>query len=74
MPPAIRRTASAAPDGPSAAVRRVAVLVESSQAVGRGILAGVRRAGRAAGWSLEIETDRLGGMPPPWFRRWLGAW
>lgn len=72
MPPAIRRTASAAPDGPSAAVRRVAVLVESSHAVGRGILAGVRRAGRAAGWSLEIETDRLGGMPPPWFRRWKG--
>ena len=72
MPPATRRKAPAGPIGPPAAVRRVAVLVESSHAVGRGILAGVRRAARAAGWSLDIETVRLGSMPPPWFRRWEG--
>lgn len=72
MPPATRRKAPAGPIGPPAAVRRVAVLVESSYAVGRGILAGVRRAAHAAGWSLDIETDRLGAMPPPWFRRWEG--
>ena len=72
MPPATRRKASAGPIGPPAAVRRVAVLVESSQSVGRGILAGVRRAARASGWSLEIEAARLGDMPPPWFRRWQG--
>ena len=72
MPPATRRKASAGPIGPAAAVHRVAVLVESSHAVGRGILAGVRRAARVAGWSLDLETDRLGAMPPAWFRRWQG--
>lgn len=72
MPPATRRKASAAHDGPPVAVRRVAVLVESSHAVGRGILAGVRRAARAAGWSLDLESARSGEMPPPWFRRWEG--
>ena len=72
MHPATRKKAPAPQPGPQATLCRVAVLVDSSDAVGRGILAGVRRAARAAEWSLDIEPARLGEMPPPWFRRWDG--
>ncbi len=58
--------------GLPAGARRVAVLVESSHAVGRGIVAGISRAARPAGWSLELESGRLGEGTPPWFRRWRG--
>lgn len=50
---------------------RIALLVETSRAYGRGILRGVIRFQREHGpWSVYFKPQGLGAPPP----RWLGSW
>jgi LacI family transcriptional regulator len=54
-------------------IPRVAVLIETSRAYGRGLLEGVARYIREQGpWSLYFKPQGLGEPPPPWLRRWDG--
>ena len=54
-------------------MRRVAVLIESSRAYGRGLLRGVARYNREHGhWSVYLQPHGLDDPPPPWLRRWRG--
>src|SRR5437763_16329642 len=54
-------------------MRRVAVLIESSRAYGRGLLRGVARYNREHGhWSVYIQPHGLDDPPPPWLKRWRG--
>lgn len=53
--------------------RRVAVLVETSKAFGRGILRGVRRYIQShSSWAIWIEERGLDDPPGPWLREWDG--
>lgn len=52
---------------------RVAVLIETSRAYGRGLLEGVAEYIHAHGpWSIYFRPQALGEPPPPWLRRWQG--
>jgi LacI family transcriptional regulator len=52
---------------------RVALIVESSIAYGRGILRGIARYLREHGtWSIFLEQRELGAELPGWIRRWDG--
>jgi LacI family transcriptional regulator len=52
---------------------RVALLVESSRAYGRGLLHGIAEYVRLHGpWSIYLAERGLGDAPPPWLRRWDG--
>jgi LacI family transcriptional regulator len=54
-------------------MRRVAVLIESSRAYGRGLLRGVGRYNREHGhWSIYLQPHGLDHPPPPWLKRWRG--
>ncbi len=54
-------------------MRRVAVLIETSRAYGRGLLRGVARYNREHGhWSVYIQPHGLDDPPPPWLKRWRG--
>jgi LacI family transcriptional regulator len=54
-------------------MRRVAVLIESSRAYGRGLLRGVARYNREHGhWSVYLQPHGLDDPPPPWLKRWRG--
>jgi len=54
-------------------VRRVAVLIETSRAYGRGLLEGVARYIRERGpWSIYFKPQGLGEPPPPWLKHWDG--
>lgn len=54
-------------------MRRVAVLIESSRAYGRGLLRGVARYNREHGhWSVYLQPHGLDHPPPPWLKRWRG--
>jgi len=52
---------------------KVALLVETSLSVGRGILAGVRDyVSKHGPWSIYFYPQGLGHDPPPWFKDWKG--
>jgi LacI family transcriptional regulator len=54
-------------------MRRVAVLIESSRAYGRGLLRGVARYNREHGhWSVYLQPQGLDHPPPRWLKRWRG--
>lgn len=52
---------------------RVAVLIESSRAFGRGLIEGIARYSRLHGpWSMYFEPHELGVAPPGWLKDWTG--
>jgi LacI family transcriptional regulator len=52
---------------------RVAVLIESSRALGRGIIEGIASYSRLHGpWSMYFEPQGLGAAPPDWLSTWDG--
>ena len=54
-------------------IRRVAVLIETSRAYGRGLLEGVASYICERGpWSLYFKPQGLGEPPPPWLKHWDG--
>ena len=54
-------------------VRRVALLVETSNSYARGILRGVIDYARDHGrWSVYLGEHSRGDQPPPWLERWDG--
>src|SRR5215207_4042243 len=53
--------------------RRVALLIESSRAYGRGLLIGVAKYVRENGcWSVFLQERSLGDVSPRWLRHWDG--
>lgn len=55
------------------ATYRVALLVESSRAYGRGVLRGIAAFARTAGnWSIYHQEQLLSGDEPHWLPRWRG--
>ena len=56
-----------------AAVKRVAVIVETSREYGRGVLRGIIRYEHEHGpWSIYFQPCGLGEPSPAWFRDWRG--
>ncbi len=54
-------------------MKRVAVLIETSRAYGRGLISGVARYNREhARWSVYFKPHGLDDPPPPWLRDWRG--
>jgi LacI family transcriptional regulator len=54
-------------------IPRVILLIETSKAVGRGILSGVRRYIREhQPWSAWVEERGIDDPDPPWLKAWLG--
>jgi LacI family transcriptional regulator len=54
-------------------IPRVALLIESSRAYGRGLLRGVMRYLQEHGpWSVTFRPRGLGEPPPPWLTSWKG--
>ena len=54
-------------------MRRVALLVETSNSYARGLLRGVVDYAREHGrWSVYLGEQRRGDQPPPWLERWDG--
>jgi LacI family transcriptional regulator len=52
---------------------RVAVLIESSRALGRGMIEGIASYSRLHGpWSMYFEPQGLGVAPPKWLATWDG--
>ena len=52
---------------------RVALLVESSRAYGRGLLHGIAEYIRLHGpWSIYLAERGLGDAPPAWLQGWTG--
>src|SRR5580658_4702182 len=59
--------------GPAAHRPRVALLIESSRAYGRGTLMGIARYVRQHGsWSIFFQERGLGDSAPPWLENWEG--
>jgi LacI family transcriptional regulator len=57
----------------SSRIPRVALLIETSRAYGRGLLRGVRRYIAENGpWSVFFRPRGLGEPPPPWLASWHG--
>lgn len=55
------------------AIKRVAVVVETSREYGRGVLRGIIRYEHEHGpWSIYFQPCGLGEPPPAWFRDWRG--
>ena len=53
--------------------QRVALLIESSRAYGRGLLLGIARYVRENGcWSIFLQERSLGDVSPRWLRHWDG--
>jgi LacI family transcriptional regulator len=53
--------------------RRVALLIESSRAYGRGLLRGITEYVRARrGWSVFLQSRGPEDPPPPWLGNWRG--
>ncbi len=64
---------SAIAHAPRARRPRVALLIESSRAYGRGLLHGVARYVREHGpWSIFLQERSLGEAGPAWLARWAG--
>jgi len=54
-------------------MKRVALLLETSRAYGRGLLRGVAQYNREhARWSVCFQPHGLDDPPPPWLRNWKG--
>lgn len=54
-------------------MRRVALLIETSNSYARGLLRGVVDYAREHGrWSVYLGEQRRGDQPPPWLERWGG--
>jgi LacI family transcriptional regulator len=52
---------------------KVALIIESSRAYGRGLLQGIARYVREHGaWSIFHQERRASDLPPPWLKDWLG--
>lgn len=52
---------------------RVALLIESSRAFGRGLLLGIARYVREHGpWSIFLQERSLGDLSPAWLKNWSG--
>jgi len=52
---------------------RVALLIESSRAYGRGLLLGVAKYVREHGpWSISLQEQSLSDATPDWLRKWKG--
>ncbi len=52
---------------------KIALIVESSRAYGRGVLRGIAQYAKAFGpWVLNIEERTLGGAAPKWLQGWDG--
>src|SRR5882757_5510441 len=52
---------------------RVALLIESSRAYGRGLLLGIARYVREHGrWSIFLQERSLGDLSPGWLEDWEG--
>lgn len=52
---------------------RVALLIESSRAYGRGLLRGICQYAKAHGpWSMFHQERKIGDEAPPWLKRWRG--
>lgn len=61
------------PAPPGAALRHVAVLIETSGSYGRGILQGIAKYNRAhGGWSTFFRPEGPKTPPPAWLRGWKG--
>ena len=55
------------------ALRRVAFLIETSRAYGRGLVHGAAQYHREIGrWSVYFQPHGLDDPPPAWFTRWRG--
>ena len=53
--------------------KKVALLVESSRAYGRGVLAGIAAYARAhRNWSIYFHERNLGEAVPKWLQSWEG--
>lgn len=53
--------------------KKVALLIETSRAYGRGLLEGIARYNkRPTSWSVYFEPAGLGGHPPAWLKDWDG--
>jgi LacI family transcriptional regulator len=54
--------------------KKVALLIETSRAYGRGLLEGIARYHQEArsNWSLFVEPSGLTDRPPDWFAQWNG--
>ena len=56
-----------------AALKHVALLIETSRAYGRGLVRGVARYNaERAGWSVYFQPHGLNDPPPPWLKDWRG--
>lgn len=54
-------------------IPRVAILIETSRAYGRGLLEGVTQYVRDHGpWSISFKPQGLGEPPPAWLKSWQG--
>lgn len=52
---------------------KVALLIETSRAYGRGLLEGIARFNQEnPNWSVNFEPSDLGRTPPPWLKDWDG--
>src|SRR4051794_28544434 len=52
---------------------RVALLIESSRAFGRGLLLGIAQYVREHGpWSIFLQERSLGDVTPEWLKHWQG--
>ena len=59
---------------PNFAMRRVALLIETSRSYGRDLLRGVKRYSDEQGsWSLFVEMRDLESKPPVWLKNWDGS-
>lgn len=54
--------------------KKVALLIETSWAYGRGLLEGIARYHQESGsnWSIYVEPSGLADRPPSWFTQWNG--
>lgn len=54
-------------------MKKVAILIETSRAYGRGLLRGISRFNQEKrSWSTYFQPQGLGDAPPPWLRTWKG--
>ena len=51
---------------------RIALLIESSRAYGRGLLRGIFNYAHRAEWALSFQEQGLSESPPKWLHRWRG--